>query len=218
MELARKVDQSTIYGLTAPLITTSDGKKMGKTAAGAIWLNKDLLSEYDYWQFWRNVDDADVIRFLKLFTEVPLAEINEMESKWTGAELNQAKVRLADEATTMLHGSECLKTIHDTVASLFGSDGGSNLDSLDKIVLDNSVSADLINNKVTVSVVDLLIKAGMATSKGEAKRLIKAGGARINDEKVIDENLGVTMTNFDSEGRLKLSSGKKKHALIVLTK
>ena len=141
-----------------------------------------------------------------------------MESKWTGADLNQAKVRLADEATTMLHGSECLKTIHDTVASLFGSNGGSNLDSLDKIILDNSVSADLINNKVTVSVVDLLVKAGMATSKGEAKRLIKAGGARINDEKVVDENLGVTITSFDSEGRLKLSSGKKKHALIVLTK
>eukprot|EP01041_Mallomonas_annulata_P011810 gene11810-24741_t len=180
IELNRKVDQKSVFGLTAPLMTTSDGKKMGKTASGALWLNKDLLSEYDYWQFWRNVADDDVIRFLKLFTEIPLEEINKMKS-WEGSALNEAKKILADAATTMLHGPDCLPKIHATVQSLYGGNGadGNDLDSLPTI--------------------------------SEAKRLIKGGGARINGEKVDDELFTVTSKDFDENGRLKLSSGKKKH-------
>ena len=118
IELGRKVDRAHLFGLTAPLITTSDGKKMGKSEGGAIWLNKDMLPEYDYWQFWRNTDDADVIRFMKLFTELPLEQIEEM-AQWEGADLNKAKRVLADEATKLLHGEECLATIHATADTLY---------------------------------------------------------------------------------------------------
>lgn len=210
VELGRKADQVQLFGLTAPLITTSDGKKMGKTASGAVWLNKELLSEYEYWQFWRNTADADVIRFLKLFTEIPMDEIRVMEA-WEGAELNAAKVVLADSATSALHGAQCLSAIKETVSSLFSDNGGTNLDSLEKY----SVS-DITKLDSGVLVVDLLVTAGMATSKGEAKRLIKAGGARINDVKVAEETAYVTRKDFDDQGRLKISSGKKKNALIVL--
>ena len=214
VELARKVDQVQLFGLTAPLITTSDGKKMGKTAAGAMWLDATLLSEYDYWQFWRNTADADVIRFLKLFTEVPLEEIRAME-KWEGAELNKAKVLLADEATTLLHGAACLAQIHATVQTLFAGAAGSDLSSLPRFQLSAAEGQELLAGK-GVAVVDLLVKAGLVASKGEAKRLIKAGGARVNDEKVADEAAVVSAGLFDSEGVLKLSSGKKTHVLIAL--
>ena len=209
IELARKVDQVQLFGLTAPLITTSDGKKMGKTASGAVWLNKELLSEYDYWQFWRNTADADVIRFLKLFTEISMDEIRLME-KWEGAELNAAKVVLADSATSALHGPQCLDQIHATIASLFSNSDASNMDALDKYSV-----ADNEKLEAGIPVVDLLIIVGMASSKGEAKRLIKAGGARVNDEKVVDEHATVCKSDFDEHGRLKLSSGKKKNALIL---
>jgi len=214
VELARKVDQVQLFGLTAPLITTSDGKKMGKSAAGAVWLNSALLSEYDYWQFWRNTADADVIRFLKLFTEVPLDEIRAME-RWEGAELNKAKELLADEATKLLHGEACLAQIHDTVKTLFAGGAGADLSSLPRFALTASEGQDVRDGK-GVLVVDLLIKAGLAASKGEAKRLIKAGGARVNDEKVSDEAAVVSAGGFDTEGRLKLSSGKKTHVLIAM--
>ena len=212
VELARKVDQVQLFGLTAPLITTSDGKKMGKTAAGAMWLDANLLSEYDYWQFWRNTADADVVKFLKLFTEVTLSEINVIAG-WEGAELNKAKVLLADEATKLLHGEACLKQIHATVQTLFAGAEGSDLSSLPKVLLSAAEGASLSAGGITV--VDLLAKASMAASKGEAKRLIKGGGARINDEKVTDGAL-VTTVDFDGYGRLKLSSGKKTHCLVIL--
>jgi tyrosyl-tRNA synthetase len=170
--------------------------------------DRDLLSEFDYWQFWRNTADSDVIRFLKLFTEVPLSELAVIE-KWQGSELNAAKILLADEATRLLHGNDCLAQIHATVDSLFasgGGGGGAELESLPKF----TVSSD------SVSVVDLLVLAGMSTSKGEAKRLIKGGGARINDEKVTSEGAMVGLTDFGTDKRLKLSSGKKSHCLIVL--
>lgn len=212
VELARKVDQVQLFGLTAPLITTSDGKKMGKTAAGAMWLDAKLLSEYDYWQFWRNTADADVVRFLKLFTEMPLAEINDM-SAWEGAELNKAKILLADEATKLLHGEACLAQIHATVQTLFAGAAGSDLSSLPRVRLSGDEQAALQAGG-GVAVVDLLIKAALATSKGEARRLIKAGGARVNDEKVADEAAVVTAAQFN-DGQLKLSSGKKTHCLVV---
>jgi len=210
IELARKIDQTELFGLTAPLITTSDGKKMGKSAAGAIWLNADLLSPYDYWQYWRNTADADAIRFLKLFTEISMDEIRKMEA-WQGAELNAAKVILADSATAALHGSECLNEIHATTASLFTNGSGSNMDALEKF----SISG---NEKLStgISVVDLLLLSGLVSSKGEGKRLIKAAGVKVNDVKVTEEAACVSQKDFDEKGRLKLSSGKKKNVLIVL--
>lgn len=210
VELARKIDQAELFGLTAPLITTSDGKKMGKSAAGAIWLNADLLSPYDYWQFWRNTADADVVRFLKLFTEISIDEIRKMES-WEGAELNAAKVKLADSATAALHGSDSLVEIHATIASLFSNGSGMNMDALEKF----SVSG---NEKLSVGipVVDLLLLSGLVSSKGEGKRLIKAAGVKVNDIKVTEEAATVSQNDFDEKGRLKLSSGKKKNVLIIL--
>lgn len=211
VELARKVDQRQLFGLTAPLITTSDGKKMGKTASGAMWLNKDLLSEFEYWQFWRNTGDADVVRFLKLFTEVSMEKLREIAT-WEGAELNAAKVILADEATTLLHGAACLPQIHATAQTLFaggGKGGGKvDLDSLPRVAIDGSFP---------IPVVDVLVRAEFASSKGEAKRLIKGGGARVNDEKVSDEGAVLTATDF-VDGHMKLSSGKKNHCLVVLNK
>eukprot|EP00600_Ochromonadales_sp_CCMP1393_P015579 CAMPEP_0175035112 /NCGR_PEP_ID=MMETSP0005-20121125/23035_1 /TAXON_ID=420556 /ORGANISM="Ochromonas sp., Strain CCMP1393" /LENGTH=415 /DNA_ID=CAMNT_0016296127 /DNA_START=198 /DNA_END=1446 /DNA_ORIENTATION=+ len=214
IELGRKVDQRQLFGLTAPLITTSDGKKMGKTASGAVWLNKDLLTEFDYWQFWRNTADADVIRFLKLFTEVPLEKIAEYETL-EGAQLNAVKKVLADEATALLHGAECLPSIHATVQSLFDNKnkggGAMDMDSLSKVQLE---AGDFAASE-EVTVVTLLMKAGFAASKGEARRMIKQGGARVNDEKVADENATVAQDVFDDQGRLKLSSGKKKHIIML---
>eukprot|EP00596_Hydrurales_sp_CCMP1899_P008607 CAMPEP_0119034688 /NCGR_PEP_ID=MMETSP1177-20130426/1704_1 /TAXON_ID=2985 /ORGANISM="Ochromonas sp, Strain CCMP1899" /LENGTH=358 /DNA_ID=CAMNT_0006992321 /DNA_START=479 /DNA_END=1552 /DNA_ORIENTATION=- len=205
VELGRKKDQVQLFGLTAPLITTSDGKKMGKTASGALWLNKDMLSEFDYWQFWRNTADSDVVRFLKLFTEVSLEKIKEIEG-WEGSQLNAAKILLADEATRLLHGDDCLTQIHATTESLFASGGAGDLDSLPKFEIEDITS---------ITAIDLLLKASFASSKSEAKRLIKAGGARINDQKVSDDTTLISPTDF-IDGKLKLSSGKKTHCVIVL--
>jgi len=206
---------------------------MGKSAAGAVWLNKNLLSEYDYWQFWRNTADGDVIRFLKLFTDISIHRIQEIESSWAGSDLNKAKILLADEATTMLHGAECLAVIHNTVQSLFPSANGSRkggkkgegegegeaveeetdaLDSLPKIHLSSSECGNL------PTVVDLLLRAGMTNSKGEARRLIKSMGVRINNNKISDEGALISKNDFDSKCRLKLSSGKKNHCLIIFNK
>ena len=149
---------------------------------------------------------------MKLFTEVPLAEITEM-SMWEGADLNKAKKILADETTALLHGRDCLEKIHATAATLFAG-GGQSLDSLPKILLDPSDVS--VVRESGISLVDLLIRAEFATSKAEAKRMIKAGSARINDEKVVDESALVTFNKFDENGNLKLSSGKKKHAVITL--
>ena len=155
---------------------------MGKSEGGAIWLNRDLLSEYDYWQFWRNTADDDVIRFIKLFTELPLEQIEDM-AEWRGADLNKAKRILADEATTLLHGEECLSAIHETADSLFSKSGGSSgeLESLPKFELSSEEMT--LAKSDGLSVVDILLKAEYAKSKGEARRMIKGGGARINDVK-----------------------------------
>ena len=214
VELGRKTSQTQLFGLTAPLLTTSEGKKMGKTADGAVWLDKDLLSEFDYWQFWRNTADADVIRFLKLFTDIPIERIREMEL-WEGSGLNAAKVILADEVTRLLHGEACLNVIKSTAQSLFGG-GEGDLDSLPRVNLSVEESTTkLAEGKITV--VDVLVKCQFASSKAEARRLITGGGARINDEKVTDEAALISEQNFDVQGRLKLSSGKKKHVIVVRT-
>ncbi|KAL7481578.1 hypothetical protein ACHAW6_007258 [Cyclotella cf. meneghiniana] len=214
VELGRRVDGVSLFALTAPLITTSDGKKMGKTAGGAVWLNGDKLSEYDYWQFWRNTSDEDVIRFLKLFTELPLEEIGIMEG-WKGADINKAKVVLADEATALLHGRECLDAIHQTVDTMFKSGGGNSsasTESLNRIY----VTHDDLSNSGGVKVIDLFVQLGLASSKKEARRLIQGGGAKLNEEKVDDENAVVTEADFGESKEVTLRAGKKRAGVVEL--
>ncbi len=180
IELGRRVDQAELYGFTCPLIATSSGAKMGKSLGGAVWLNEGALSPYDYWQYWRNTEDADVIRFMKYFTELPLDEISEL-SKLEGAGLNQAKITLANEATRLCHGAEAAELAEKTAKSTFEQGGiGDDLPTVEigKHELENGIS-----------VTTLLRSAELAQSNGEARRLIKGGGARVNDVKVTDENL-----------------------------
>lgn len=207
VELTRRIDQREIYGLTSPLITLANGQKMGKTAQGAVWLNQDRLSAYDYWQFWRNTADADVVRFLKLFTELPLAEIEEL-SKLEGQELNEAKKRLADAATTMAHGAEAAAAAAETARRAFEEgDSAEGLPTLDVAAATVAEGAALI---------DLMIEAGMAKSRGEARKLIRGGGVRLADEKVADESLALGPDAFGG-GSVKLSVGKKRHVLVRVT-
>ena len=205
IELIRRVDGKSAFGLTTPLITTSSGAKMGKTAQGAIWLNADMRSPYDFWQFWRNTEDADVVRFLKLFTEVPLDEIERL-GKLEGAEINDAKKVLADEATKMCHGEAAAADAAETARKAF--EEGASAEGLPTIEI---AKADLEAGK---SVVDLFVDTGLSASKGEARRLIRGGGARVNDQKLDDEGATVTLADLNADGVVKLSSGKKKHALV----
>ena len=179
---------------------------MGKTASGAVWLNKDLLPPYDYWQYWRNTDDADVGRFLRLFTELPIKEIEKLEAL-KGADINEAKKILANEATKICHGDRAAKQAAETAEKTFeqGKIG-------DDIPVYN-ISAETLGKGVAAY--ELLRLSGLAESGGEAKRLVRGGGARINDAKIEDENMSVTPAFF-TEGTLKLSSGKKKHILVKL--
>lgn len=213
VELGRRVDSAQLYALTAPLITTSDGKKMGKTAGGAVWLNADKLSEYDYWQFWRNTSDEDVIRFLKLFTEMPLDQIEEMES-WTGADINKAKVVLADEATALLHGRECLKTIHETTDGMFGDKkagaSGGSTEGLNRVFVSKDEAAE------GIKFIDLFVRLGLANSKKEARRLIQGGGAKLGEEKITDENAALDIEEFGDDGEVTLRAGKKRAGVIEL--
>jgi len=186
---------------------------MGKTADGAVWLNADLLTPFAYWQFWRNTDDADVGRFLRIFTELPRAEIEALEAL-QGAQINQAKKVLADEATRMLHGDAVLDDIHATAKSLFasgGGGGGGSTDALPRVQLSAAEAGE------GVTLIDLFIRLEFAKSKSEVRRLVKGGGARLNGEKVEDAELVVSAATFEGDAKeLKLSSGKKKHGLVVL--
>lgn len=204
MELARRKTGKQLFGLTTPLITTADGKKMGKTASGAVWLNEDHLPAYDYWQFWRNTQDADVGKFLRLFTELPLDEISRLESLG-GAEINDAKVILANEATKLCRGADAAQTAEATARETFVR-GGAGAD-LPTVTLAAESLAQGIN------IVDLFMEAGLGKSKGEIRRLIKQGGAKVNDEKVADENALVSADSL-TDGQIKLSAGKKRHALV----
>ena len=225
VELGRRVESARLYALTAPLITTGDGKKMGKTAAGdgAIWLNADRLSEYDYWQFWRNTGDDDVVRFLKLFTELPLEEIADMERRWKGSDINKAKIVLADEATALLHGRECLRGIHDTVDSMFGgggggggSGGGGDAASTEGLARTYVSETDLVGGGVKV--VDLFVQLGLASSKKEARRLIQGGGAKMNEEKIADEDAILERDAFGTKNEVTLRAGKKRAGVVELKK
>ena len=205
VELGRRIDQRGLYGLTCPLITTASGAKMGKTAEGAVWLNEDRLSAYDYWQFWRNSEDGDVGRFLRLFTELPEAEIARLE-KLEGAEINEAKKILANEATAMCRGRAAADAAAETARRTF--EEGTQGDALPSVELPRG---DLAKG---LPAFELLRRAGLADSNGAARRLIKGGGARLNDQVVSDEQRQITLADLNSEGAVKLSAGKKRHALV----
>lgn len=208
VELIRRVLRKEAFGITTPLITTSSGAKMGKTAQGALWLDGDLLSSYDYWQFWRNTEDKDVGRFLKLFTPLPLSEISRLEAL-QGAEINEAKKILADEATRFIHGEKAVEDARRTAQKLF-EEGGADLGGAALPTL--TLSTDQLTQGV--SILDLFINLGLATSKGEVRRLMDAGGARLNDVPIQDEKLMITLGSFEGTPTLKLSAGKKRHGLI----
>ena len=205
VELGRRVDQATLYGLTSPLITTAAGAKMGKTAAGAVWLNEDRLPSYDYWQFWRNADDADVGRFLRLFTDLPEAEVRRLAAL-RDAEINEAKKVLANEATALCHGRAAADAAAETARRTFEEGGrGDALPSIE-------VARDRLAKGIPVY--ELLREAGLTASNGEARRLIKGGGGRINDAAIADDARLVGLADVDANGVIKLSAGKKRHALV----
>ncbi|CUH60424.1 tyrosine--tRNA ligase [Thalassobacter stenotrophicus] len=205
IDLTRRVIDSEVYGLTTPLLTTSDGKKMGKSQGGAIWLNGEMLSPYEFWQFWRNTTDADVGRFLKLYTELPVDECDRLGAL-EGSEINAAKIILANEVTTLLHGAEAAKTAEATAREVFEKGGaGDDLPTL-------TLSADEVGDGI--SIVQLITRSGLAGSGKEAKRLISGGGAQMNDAALTDP--GVMVTSDDLATPIKLSAGKKRHALVQL--
>jgi tyrosyl-tRNA synthetase len=205
VELGRRMDERSLFGLTCPLITTASGAKMGKTAAGAVWLNPDRLSPYDYWQFWRNTEDADVGRFMKLFTDLPLDEIARLEALG-GAEINEAKKILAFEATRLCHGEAAAQQAAETARQTF--EQGALADTLPSIEV---ARASLDKG---IAAFELLHLAGLAASKSEARRLVKGGGARVNDRPIADEAEPITSALADGDGRIKLSAGKKKHVIV----
>jgi len=206
VEIVRRKSDGEAFGLTTPLLTTSSGAKMGKTAAGAVWLNADMRSPYDYWQFWRNTEDADVGRFLRLFTDLPISEIERLE-KLPGAEINEAKKVLADEATGMLHGRETASQARAAAEAAFEH---------------GQLSADLPTVEVARAVLEsgettlaaLAVEAGLASSRGEARRLAEGGGLRLNDEQIKDGMRLVTLADLNADGVLKLAAGKKKIVLV----
>jgi len=204
MELTRRTDNKTVYGLTTPLISTASGAKMGKSVQGAVWLARNRLSPYDYWQFWRNTEDADVGRFMRLFTDLPLPEIARLE-QLEGAEVNEAKKILATEATRLAHGSEAAEEAAETARLAF--EEGEAVDSLPSVEVPRSDLA------AGIPAFRLFALAGLATTNGEARRLIRGGGARINDMPVKDEGYTVTVSDLHDDA-IKLSAGRKHHRLV----
>ncbi len=205
VDLTRRVIEHEVYGLTSPLLTTSDGKKMGKSQNGAVWLNADLLSPYEFWQFWRNTTDADVGRFLKLYTELPIEECDRLGAL-QGAEINGAKVVLANEVTALLHGRSAAEAAEATAREVFEKGGVG--DDLPTLRLAPGELAD------GIGIVQLFVRAGLAGSGKDAKRLIQEGGARLNDEPVTDTGLRIGASQLAEP--LKLTAGRKRHALVVL--
>lgn len=207
VDLGHKSDRVQLFALTAPLLTTPDGKKMGKTVNGAVWLNANLLSPYDYYQYWRNADDVMVGTLLRRFTILPMDEIRKLEAL-EGAEINEAKKILAFEATKLCHGEPAAQEAAATAQQVFEQGGvGDDLPSIE-------IDAGRLGQGIAV--LDLFVETGLASSKGEAKRLIKGGGARINDNKIDDQDLSASDSDLTAEGHIKLSAGKKKHALVKL--
>ena len=208
VELGRRVDSTQLFGLTTPLMTISSGAKMGKTATGAIWLDQEHLSAYDFWQYWRNTEDADVGRFMRLFTELPLDEITRLE-KLQNTEINEAKKILAGEVTKLCHGEDAAKLAAKTAEDTFEGAG---------------ISADLPTIELAksdleagIAAFELFRQAGLANSNGEARRLIKGNGAKLNDSVIADETQMITLADNNADGVIKLSAGKKRHILIRAT-
>ena len=205
IDLGRRMGTHQLYALTTPLITTASGAKMGKTAQGAVWLDADMLSPYDYWQFWRNTEDADVGRFLRLFTTLPIAEISRLEAL-AGSEINDAKKRLANEATALLHGQRAADEAAETARKTF--EEGEAASGLPTYSIDMSKGVGLLAASVAV---------GFAASNSEARRHVQGGAIRVNDIPVSDDRLVLTPQMLNSDGVIKLSMGKKKHALLKPT-
>lgn len=220
VELVRRLETKPAYGLTCPLITTGSGKKMGKTEEGAVWINSDRLSPYDYWQYWRNTEDVDVIRFMKYFTDLPPAEIDKYQGG-DGAQMNKLKILLADEVTKMAHGEDCLNDIHNTIAQMFG---GQDLDvevagedDEGNPILKSAlpiIQVPLADVQAAIPAYLLVAHSGLVSSNGEARRMIRGGGCKINDQKIEDENAVYDAAAIQNPGIIKVSVGKKKHALI----
>lgn len=205
VELGRRMLGAQLFGLTCPLITTSSGAKMGKTAAGAVWLKPEMLSPYDYWQYWRNTEDADVGRFLRLFTDLPLPEIAELEAL-EGQEINDAKKKLADEATMLAHGPEAARQASETARRAF-EEGVTDA----RLPTIDVPKADIAEG---VSATKLFHMSGLTSSAGEARRQIKGGGAKVNDNRLNDELAKLYPSDANADGVIKLSLGKKKHMLV----
>ncbi len=205
VELGRRLDRKTLFGLTSPLITIASGAKMGKTALGAVWLNQERLSAYDYWQYWRDAEDADVGRFLRLFTELSEDEIARLEAL-EGAEINDAKKRLADEATKLCHGAAAAQAAAETARRTF--EEGALGEELPTIEVPRARLAQ------GIPAYELLRQSGLTASNGEARRLIKGGGGRINGAAIESEARSVDLSDLNRDGLIKLSAGKKRHALV----
>ena len=205
VDLGRRSGTPDLFAMTTPLITNSSGAKMGKSVNGAIWLQADMLSPYDYWQYWRNAEDADVGRFLRLFTAMPLDEIARLEAL-EGAELNDAKKVLATETTAMVHGRKLAEQAAETALKTFEQGiTANNLPSIDV------QSADLENG---LGLLNLMVSAGLASSNGEARRHVKSGAVKVNDNATNDERLQLSNADMSDEGTIKLSVGKKRHVLV----
>jgi tyrosyl-tRNA synthetase len=207
VELGRRIGDHELFGLTSPLITNSSGAKMGKTAQGAVWLSADRFAPYDYWQFWRNTEDADVGRFLRLFTDLPIAEIARLE-KVAGSEINAAKEILANEATALCHGADAASAAAETARRVFG-DGGIG----EALPVHQAARSELEQGQPAIN---LFLAAGLVTSLGEARRLVRGGGARVNDVALTDETRKLTLADLNADGAIKLSAGRKRHALVRL--
>tara|TARA_B100001741_G_C16537695_1_gene592773 strand:- start:884 stop:2122 length:1239 start_codon:yes stop_codon:yes gene_type:complete len=205
-DLIKRKDKKQAYGLTTPLLTTSSGTKMGKTEKGAIWLNKKMLSPYEYWQFWRNTDDKDVINFLKLFTDLDLSKIDSFKSN---QDINELKILLANETTAMLHGSKAAKDSEITAKKTFQ----------DKSVGKDLPTIKIKKNEITngINILDLVIRTKLGNSKGEVRRMIKNNGLKINNETVVDENKIFYESDFDKDDSIKVSHGKKQHVIVKIT-
>tara|TARA_Y100000590_G_scaffold11069_1_gene13620 strand:+ start:3885 stop:5126 length:1242 start_codon:yes stop_codon:yes gene_type:complete len=205
-DLIKRKNKKQTYGLTTPLITTTSGIKMGKTEQGAVWLNKKMFSPYDYWQFWRNTDDKDVVKFLKLFTDLDIDAIDKFEKNTE--DINQLKILLANEATTLLHGKKAAKDSELTAQKTFADK------SIGKNLPTTKIKKEIIAKGINI--LDLVIQTQLANSKGEIRRMIKNNGLKINNETVTDETKIITKKNFDQEDNMKVSHGKKQHIIVKI--
>jgi tyrosyl-tRNA synthetase len=208
VDLGRRVANKTLFGLTTPLMTTASGAKMGKSVGGAVWLNAEKLSPYEYWQYWRNTEDADVGRFLRLFTELPLAEVARLDAL-RDSEINEAKKVLATEATALCHCRDAAEEAARTAAGVFGD--GEGMDGLPQVAVEHDAFVR------GLPAFELLVRAGLAASNGEARRLIKGGGARLNDALIQSETQPISLGDLDAAGHAKLSAGRKRHVLVRAT-